>query len=180
MSKKIFIVSSTPRKNGNSDILAEEFARGAREAGHSVEKICLREIELKFCTGCMYCHTRGTCVIKDGVETLLPRIADSDVLVFATPVYYYEMSGQMKTMIDRANSLYDSDYKFTDIYMLTTAAEDEPEVPNRAIGGLTGWIDCFDRAHLSGSVFAGGVNESGTIKGHSALKKAYEMGNCIK
>lgn len=85
MSKKIFIVSSTPRKNGNSDILAEEFARGAREAGHSVEKICLREIELKFCTGCMYCHTRGTCVIKDGVETLLPRIADSDVLVFATP-----------------------------------------------------------------------------------------------
>ena len=104
----------------------------------------------------------------------------ADVLVFATPVYYYEMSGQMKTMIDRANSLYDSDYKFTDIYMLTTAAEDEPEVPNRAIGGLTGWIDCFDRAHLSGSVFAGGVNESGTIKGHSALKKAYEMGNCIK
>ena len=86
----------------------------------------------------------------------------------------------MKTMIDRANSLYDSDYKFMDIYMLTTAAEDEPEVPNRAIGGLTGWIDCFDRAHLSGSVFAGGVNESGTIKGHSALKKAYEMGNCIK
>ena len=64
----------------------------------------------------------------------------------------------MKTMIDRANSLYDSDYKFTDIYMLTTAAEDEPEVPNRAIGGLTGWIDCFDRAHLSGSVFAGGFS----------------------
>ena len=105
---------------------------------------------------------------------------NTEVIAFATPIYYYEMSGQMKTMIDRANSLYDSDYKFTDIYMLTTAAEDEPEVPNRAIGGLTGWIDCFDRAHLSGSVFAGGVNESGTIKGHSALKKAYEMGNCIK
>lgn len=116
------------------------------------------------------------------ISTSLRKNSNSEKLAeaFATPIYYYEMSGQMKTMIDRANSLYDSDYKFTDIYMLTTAAEDEPEVPNRAIGGLTGWIDCFDRAHLSGSVFAGGVNESGTIKGHSALKKAYEMGNCIK
>lgn len=123
MSKKIFIVSSTPRKNGNSDILAEEFARGAREAGHSVEKICLREIELKFCTGCMYCHTRGTCVIKDGVETLLPRIADSDVLVFATPVYYYEMSGQLKTFLDRMNPLYGRDNRFREVYLLASAAD---------------------------------------------------------
>ena len=85
----------------------------------------------------------------------------------------------MKTMIDRANSLYDSDYKFTDIYMLSSAAEDEPGVPERAVSGLTGWIDCFERAHLVGSVFAGGVNEPGTIKGHEALEKAYEMGKHI-
>ena len=164
MSKKVLVISTSLRKNSNSEKLAEAFASGAEDAGNVVEFLSLKDKTIAFCEGCMACHKLGRCVIDDD----------------ANMIYYYEMSGQMKTMIDRANSLYDSDYKFTDIYMLTTAAEDEPEVPNRAIGGLTGWIDCFDRAHLSGSVFAGGVNESGTIKGHSALKKAYEMGNCIK
>ena len=172
-------MSSTPRKNGNSDILAEEFARGAREAGHSVEKICLREIELKFCTGCMYCHTRGTCVIKDGVETLLPRIADSDVLVFATPVYYYEMSGQLKTLLDRANALFPSDYAFRDIYLLASATEDEPDTDERAIHGLEGWIACYEKCHLAGTVFAGGVTEPGAIAGHPALETARAMGAAI-
>ena len=179
-SKKVLIVSTSPRKGGNSDTLAEHFAKGAEAGGHQVEKISLYDKTISFCRGCLACQKTQRCVIHDDADIIAQKMLSADVLVFATPVYYYEMSGQMKTMIDRANSLYDSDYKFTDIYMLTTAAEDEPEVPNRAIGGLTGWIDCFDRAHLSGSVFAGGVNESGTIKGHSALKKAYEMGNCIK
>ena len=165
MSKKVLVISTSLRKNSNSEKLAEAFASGAEDAGN---------------VGCMACHKLGRCVIDDDANMIARKMYEAEVIAFATPIYYYEMSGQMKTMIDRANSLYDSDYKFTDIYMLTTAAEDEPEVPNRAIGGLTGWIDCFDRAHLSGSVFAGGVNESGTIKGHSALKKAYEMGNCIK
>ena len=156
MSKKVLVISTSLRKNSNSEKLAEAFASGAEDAGNVVEFLSLKD------------------------KMIARKMYEAEVIAFATPIYYYEMSGQMKTMIDRANSLYDSDYKFTDIYMLTTAAEDEPEVPNRAIGGLTGWIDCFDRAHLSGSVFAGGVNESGTIKGHSALKKAYEMGNCIK
>ena len=180
MSKKVLILSTSPRIGGNTDILAGEFARGAADAGNEVEKICLADKAIGFCRGCLACQKTQRCVIRDDAGAIVQKMLTADVIAFATPIYYYEMSGQMKTMIDRANSLYDSDYKFTDIYMLTTAAEDEPEVPNRAIGGLTGWIDCFDRAHLSGSVFAGGVNESGTIKGHSALKKAYEMGNCIK
>ena len=104
---------------------------------------------------------------------------DADVLVFATPIYYYEMSGQMKTLLDRANPLFGGDYKFTDIYMLTSAAENEPEVPARAISGLGGWIECFDRARLAGSVFAGGVTAPGEIKGHPSLKIAYDMGRNI-
>lgn len=79
---------------------------------------------------------------------------DADVIAFATPIYYYEMSGQMKTLLDRANWLYSSDYRFTDIYLMTAAAEDDDFVPDRAESGLTGWIDCFVRARLAGSVFA--------------------------
>ena len=105
---------------------------------------------------------------------------DADVIVFATPIYYYEMSGQMKTLLDRANALFGSDYAFQDIYMLTTAAENEPYVPERAVSGLTGWIDCFERAKLAGTVFAGGVTGTGEIKGHPALQEAYDMGAAIR
>lgn len=86
----------------------------------------------------------------------------------------------MKTLIDRANALYGSDYHFRDVYMLTAAAEDDPEVPERAIHGLGGWIACYPKSKLAGSVFAGGVNGTGEIEGHAALREAYEMGMSIQ
>lgn len=107
------------------------------------------------------------------------KMHDADVIAFATPIYYYEMSGQMKTLLDRANWLYSSGYRFTDIYLLTAAAEDEAFVPERAESGLTGWIDCFERTRLAGSVFAGGVNGPGEVSRHRALAQAYEMGKHV-
>ena len=89
------------------------------------------------------------------------------------------MSGQMKVLIDRGNPLFRSDYHFRDVYMLSSAAEDDPEVPARAVAGLTGWIDCFEQAQLKGTVFAGGVTATGEIAGHPALQKAYEMGKQV-
>ena len=89
------------------------------------------------------------------------------------------MTLQMKTMIDRANSLYPRDYKFRDVYMLTTAAEDEDDVDERAVAGLQGWVDCFAKAEFRGKVFAGGVNDPDEIKGHKALAEAYEMGKAV-
>ena len=177
--KKVLVISTSPRVNSNSHALAEEFARGAKEAGNDVEVICLRDKEIKYCMGCLACQKTGKCVIKDDAPAIVEKMHDAEVMVWATPIYYYEMSGQMKTMIDRGNPLYGTDYKFTNIYMLTSAAEDEPETPQRAISGLQGWIDCFERASLKGTVFAGGVNMPGDIKGHKALAVAYEMGKSI-
>ena len=116
------------------------------------------------------------CVIRDDAVAIAEQMRQADVIAFASPIYYYEMSGQMKTLLDRANPLYSSDYAFRDIYMLTTAAEDGSTVPERAVNGLTGWIDCFEKARLAGTVFAGGVDGPGDITGHPALKTAYEMG----
>ena len=101
---------------------------------------------------------------------------DADVLVFATPVYYYSISGQLKTMLDRANPLFGSDYAFTKVYLLATAAEDEAYTVEGAEKAVQGWVDCFDRCELAGTVFAGGVNGIGEITGHPALEKAYQMG----
>ena len=107
------------------------------------------------------------------------KMLSVDVLVFATPIYYYEMSGQMKTMLDRVNPLFSANYAFRDIYFLSTAAEDEEGVDARATSGLGGWIECFSKAHLAGTAFAGGVAGVGEIDGHSALTKAYEMGKAV-
>lgn len=176
MGKTVLIVSSSPRKNGNSETLAEAFANGAREAGYSVETVRLREKQMGFCRGCLACLKLGRCVIQDDAVEIAAKMHDANVLVFATPVYYYCVSGQLKTMLDRANPLFDTDYAFTKTYLLATAAEDAPETFAGTEKAVQGWVDCFPRCALVGTVFAGGVNGVGEIAGHAALEQAYQMG----
>lgn len=177
--KNVLIISSSLRKGSNSEALAAEFARGAADAGNKVELISLRDMDIRFCRGCLACQKTQKCVIADDAPAIVAKMHDADVIAFASPIYYYEMSGQLKTLLDRANPLYPSDYRFRDIYMLTSAAEDEPSTPERAVSGLTGWIDCFAKACLAGTVFAGGVNDPGEVKGHPALAEAYTAGKNI-
>lgn len=177
--KKVLVISSSLRLRSNSEALADEFIRGAAEAGNEVEKITLKDKEIHFCKGCLNCQKTQKCVIKDDTPAIVEKMHDADIIAFATPIYYYEMCGQLKTLLDRANPLYPSDYRFRDIYMLTSAAENEEYVPERAVAGLTGWIDCFEKARLAGTVFAGGVNGPGETESHPALKQAYEMGKAV-
>ncbi|MBO4964870.1 MAG: flavodoxin family protein [Muribaculaceae bacterium] len=177
--KNVLIISSSLRKESNSEALANEFARGAADAGNNVEVITLRGKEIHFCQGCLACQNTQKCVIKDDAPLIVGKMHDADVIVFASPIYYDEMSGQLKTLLDRANPLYPSDYRFCDIYMLTSAAENEPSTPERAVNGLTGWIDCFEKARLVATVFAGGVNDPNEIQGHPALEKAYSLGKNV-
>ena len=179
MSKKVLIVASSPRRNGNSNHLAEAFAKGAAQAGNQVETVYLCEKNIGFCRGSLSCQTTQRCVIQDDADAIVQKMGAADVLVFATPIYYYGMSGQMKTMLDRANPLFPSDYAFRDVYLLTAAAEDDPETPEGAVHGLQGWISCFEKASLAGNVFAGGVTDAGDIEGHPALKTAFEIGSRI-
>ena len=179
MSKKVFVISTSPRKNGNSDMLANEFARGAKEAGCSVEKVSLFDKTIGFCKGCLACQKTRRCVIHDDADMIAQKMLSADIIVFATPVYYYGMCGQMKTLLDRSNPLYSSDYAFRDIYLLATAADEEESAVHGTINGLKGWISCFSKARFAGAVFGGGVDAAGEIKGHTALRKAYEMGKAI-
>lgn len=179
MGKKVLILSSSPRKGGNSEALAAAFAKGAEEAGNSVETVYLREKQYGFCKGCFACHKLGHCVIRDDAVEIAAKMHDADVLVFATPVYYYSVSGQLKTMLDRANPIYDTDYVFTKAYLLATAAEDEPETVEGTVKAVQGWVDCFERCELAETVFAGGVNDIGGIAGHPALENAYRVGKSV-
>lgn len=177
--KTILIISASLRQHSNSEALASAFADGARAAGHSVETVSLAGKALSFCRGCLACQKLHRCIIRDDAVGIAEKMSRADALVFATPIYYYEMSGQLKTLLDRANPLYRSDYAFRDVYFLSAAAEDEEGVDERAVHGLEGWIACFERARLAGTVFAGGVNAAGEIAGHPALQRAYDMGKAI-
>ncbi len=128
MAKKVLVISTSVRGNSNSEKLAEAFADGAKAAGNEVELVSLKNKTIAFCKGCLACQQTGHCVIKDDANAIADKMLEADVIAWATPIYYYEMSGQMKTMIDRANSLFPKDYKFRDVYLLTAAAEDEPDV----------------------------------------------------
>ena len=177
--KKVLVISSSLRKNANSEQLAASFAEGARAAGHEAELVSLREKEIKFCVGCLACQKTQRCFMHDDADAIREKMLHADVLVFATPIYYYEMSGILKTMLDRANPLYSSDYRFREVYALAAAAEDEAHVPEKAFSGIAGWIDCFEKAELAGTLFCGGVTAAGEIKDHPKLKEAYDMGRTI-
>ena len=177
--KKLTVISTSLRPGSNSHALAEQFAEGAKAAGYEVELISLRGKEIKFCVGCLACQKLGRCIINDDVNDIMAKVIESDVVCWATPIYYYEMSGQMKTLIDRMNAMYPKDYRFRDVYLLTTAAEDEEETPKRAETGLTGWIDCYEKSSLKGHLFCGGVNDPRAIAGTAKLQEAYELGKQI-
>ncbi len=179
MTKKVLIIATSPRKNGNSNRLAEEFANGAKEAGNSAEIVYLYDKQINFCKGCLACQKTHHCVIKDDANQIVEKMKNSDVIVWATPIYYYEMSGQMKTMIDRSNPLFSDDYSFRDIYLLATAADSGDYSMDGAIKGLQGWIDCFEKTALKGVVKGLGLEGVGAIEGKNALKEAFELGKSI-
>ena len=178
---KVLVITASLRSRSNSDRLAEEMIRGAREAGHAVEHISLKNKRIAFCRGCFACQKTEKCVIEDDAALIAEKVKAADSIVFVTPIYYYEMSGQMKTLLDRLNPLFPSDYRFRRIYMLTTAAEEEPSVPEKAVSGLEGWVDCFEKAALSGSLFCGGLTDTGEAERDAeALAKAYAFGKEIQ
>lgn len=179
MNKNVLVISTSLRKKGNSQTLAESFAKGAKDGSNNVEVISLAGKKINFCTGCLYCQKTQQCYINDDSRQIVEKMKNADVICFATPIYYYEMAGQMKTLLDRANPLFPSDYKFRDIYMLSSAAEDEDGTDKKAVSGLCGWIDCFEKARLKGTVFAGGVTDIGDIEGHKAVGEAYEIGKNV-
>jgi multimeric flavodoxin WrbA len=122
VSKKVLILSASPRKGGNSDLLCDQFLLGAKEAGNQTEKIFLSDKKIGYCTGCGSCVASKTCVQEDDMAEVLEKMIAADVIVMATPVYFYTMNGQMKTMIDRTCPRY-TEISNKEIYFIMTAAD---------------------------------------------------------
>ena len=177
--KKILIISTSIRTGSNSERMAREIEKGAKEAGNEVEFVSLKGKRIAFCQGCLACQKLGHCVIDDDANAITDKISESEVIVWVTPIYYYEMSGQMKTLIDRANSLYVREKRFKDVYLASVSAEEGDSVSEGALKGLQGWVDCFDGVQIKGHLSLGGFNSPNEIEGDERLQEAYQFGHNI-
>ena len=176
MSKKILIISSSPRKGGNSDLLCDEFIRGASEAGHKTEKVFLRDKNIHYCIGCGVCNSTAKCVQSDDMEQILDSMVEADVIVLATPVYFYTMDAQLKTLIDRTVPRY-TEMRNKEIYYIMTAADEEIEHMQKTVESLRGFtMDCLDGAVEKGIIYGVGAWNKGEILDTPAMVQAYQMG----
>lgn len=178
--KKVLIISSSLRGGSNSEVLAHEAEKGAIDAGHEVEFLSLKGKNIKFCIGCLVCQKTYNCVQDDDMANIIEKVQNADVLIFATPIYYYELSGQLKTFLDRCNPLFPQKNKFNDVYLITSSYDDATTASDRAINGLKGWIECFEQSRFAGVLVGGGVNEpKDAVNRKDLLQKAYELGKNI-
>ena len=175
MSKKVIILSGSPRKNGNSDILCDEFARGAADAGHEVEKIRIAEKKIGYCHACYACSGTGVCAIKDDMAEIMQKMIDCDVMVLASPVYFYSIDAQLKAVIDRSVARW-TEVKDKEFYYIVTAADGEKAAADTTIACFRGYADCVEGAKEMGVVYGMGTYEKGEVKGTVAMTEAYELG----
>lgn len=172
------IISASPRKNGNSDILCTNFKNGALAAGHSVEKIDLRDKNIGYCIGCYACTKLGKCFQNDDMNELAKKLENADVIVLATPVYFYSMDAQLKTFIDRTVQNYTKIR--ADIYIMATAWDPNTANLESTVEAVRGFSrDCLEECPEKGVIIAGGVAEKGDINKTKYPEQAYNMGlNC--
>ena len=176
MGKKVLILSSSPRKGGNSDTLCDRFLAGAMEAGHTAEKVFLRDKTIGYCTGCGAC-TRGAkkCSQKDDMAKVLDQMVNAEVIVMATPVYFYTMAAQMKTFIDRTCARY-QEISNKEFYFILAAADGNKKAMHRTLEGFRGFTSCLEGAKEKGVVYGTGAWEVGDIQDSPAMKEAFQMG----
>jgi len=175
MSKDVLILASSPRRKGNSEILCEEFARGAREAGHKVELVSLHEKNVKPCVACDACRTKGICSQKDDMAEILVAMEKAQVIVMATPVYFYSMCAQMKAVIDRTVAKYTT-LSGKEFYFIVTAADGNKAALERTVEGFRGFTDCLSSAKEKGVIYGAGAWQRGDIKRTKAMAEAFTMG----
>lgn len=176
----ILVLTGSPRKNGNTRMLASAFTEGAEAAGLDVQVIHTAELKIAPCQGCGYCQEHeGICIQRDDMAQIMPHLYSARTIVFATPVYYYAMTAQLKLALDRMYATLAKPPTIDSCILLAVYGDTDTTVPEALIHnykvftGYSGWKDL-------GIVTAEGVNDAGEIAGHPALDKARELGKSLQ
>ena len=174
--KKILILSASPRKQGNSDILCQQFMKGAEEAGHTVEKVSLYDKSIGFCRACYACFKTGKCVIKDDMADILAKMQSADVLVIATPTYFMTMNGMLKTTIDRFLPKW-QDLGGHDVYLIITGHDGKAGLA--LVGEELSKIFRELGNDVKGIIWGERVWQKGEVEVTKAMDEAYRTGRSI-
>ena len=182
MGKQIVILNGSPRKNGNTAQLVQAFRQGAEQAGHTVSEFFLSGMDIRGCKGCFGGHSSRDCpcVQKDDMQAIYPAVRNCDVVVLASPLYYWNLSGQLRTAMDRLFALEENDGNLLRGHgrccALLMAAEG-----NGFADVLTYYRHLADHLQWEdlGQVLAGGNGDVGDIAGKPELQQAYQLGNAI-
>lgn len=175
MGKRVLILSSSPRKNGNSDTLCHNLMSGAKDSGNEVVEIFINDKNINYCKACAYCEKHnGVCTIKDDMVDIIKEIFASDVIVFASPVYFYSISGQLKTLIDRLVTAYRL-ITNKEVYYIFAAGDKNPNFKIIELC-MRGLVSCFAGSKVMGMIQAGGVRKKGEVSYTEYLNEAYKMG----
>ena len=171
--KNILILSASPRKNGNSDILCQQFMKGAEDAGNQVELISLYDKNIGFCRACYACFKTGKCVLKDDMAEILEKIQAADVLVVATPTYFLTMNGKLKNTIDRFLPKW-QDLGGHDVYIIITGHDGKEGL--KLVGEELTTIFSYLGNEIKGVIWGEGVWQKGEVTSTKAMDEAYEAG----
>ena len=178
MSKKILILSGSPRKGGNSDYLCDKFSEGARDAGHDVEKIFVSEKKIGYCRACYACRNSHKCIIQDDMPEILDKMISADVLVLASPVYFYSINAQIKTVLDRTLARW-TELKNKEFFYILTAGEDDRAIMERSAECFRGFADCFKGSIERGIIYGHGLYAPKDARDSKFAIEAYELGKTI-
>ena len=179
---KVVVISSSPRIGGNTDLLCDEFIRGASEAGTEVEKICLSDYHIDYINaedveyGMKRQHNPNE---RDDAPKIIRKMAEADIIVLASPVYFMNITGQLKTLMDR---VFSSERNLTGkkFYFITACTDDDESTADCAITAFRGFTMCLPRSKEMGSVKAYGIREKGDVRKSKYMKEAYELGKNVK
>lgn len=176
MSKKVLILSASPRKGGNSDTLCDAFAKGAAESGHQVEKVFLGELHISPCVACYICKSNGgVCAIEDDMAGILERMQAAHVIVMASPVYFGSISAQMKMVLDRSLAR-SKDLKGKEFYYIMTGVKTDERAMDCTLDCFRGYAACLPESKELGVLEAKGVYQAGEIHETDFEQLAYEWG----
>jgi multimeric flavodoxin WrbA len=175
----ILILSGSPRKGGNTDLLVEAFVKGVSQK-HHVEVVSVHDYKVNPCMGCNACFVskNNTCVQKDDIPIIYEKMAHADILVIASPVYFYGLSAQLKAVIDRCHNPIRDTFKIKKTSLLLVGAATLPELFDSILAQYQLCLNFFNLEDV-GRVLVRGVKDKGDIKNTNALNEAFELGQNI-
>ena len=176
---KILVLTGSPHRHGSTDLLANEFIRGAEEAGHEVTRFDAAFSAIRPCLGCDGCRESGVCVQKDDMAAVLDALLQADLVALVTPLYYYGISAQLKAVIDRTVARW-TEIENKILFYIMTAAEEDEDTMDGTLACFHGFAMCINGYEERGILYGKGVSDKGDVKNRPELMQiAYEMGQSV-